>query len=147
MFNIFYVESIESYWAIIIPLAFAVNTPDKAFKRQAQLKVNEIAASSIHEGGGGGENADEMVEKEAKGALRASKKAETMKLVAERVNKATSDLQKGVKSAVLRRSTGAFFFCVGGGVAAYINIVSSRQELVCEQEIGACVWGRVEPKL
>ena len=48
-----YVENIESYWAIIIPLAFAVNTPDKAFKRQAQLKVNDIAASQ--ERGGGAE--------------------------------------------------------------------------------------------
>ncbi|GMI24037.1 hypothetical protein TeGR_g11498, partial [Tetraparma gracilis] len=44
LFNILYVKNIESYWAIIIPLAFAVNTPDKAFKRKAQLKVNDIAA-------------------------------------------------------------------------------------------------------
>ena len=37
--NLNAVESVEDYWAIIIPLALAVNMPDKAFKHQAQLKA------------------------------------------------------------------------------------------------------------
>ncbi|GMI34892.1 hypothetical protein TeGR_g1821 [Tetraparma gracilis] len=147
MFNFFYVEDIESYWAIIIPLAFAVNTPDKAFKRKAQLKVIDIAASQTGGGGEGKDGSAETDEKEGKGALRASKKAETMELVTTSMTTAASTVSKTVNTAVLRRSIGLFFIGVGAGSIAYVSTAVSQQQRECDAEFGTCVWERIEPKL
>jgi hypothetical protein len=49
--------------------------------------------------------------------------------------------------AKLRSVLGWFFLLVGVGMVTYITTVGGRQETVCEEEFGACVWGRMEPKL
>jgi hypothetical protein len=49
--------------------------------------------------------------------------------------------------ATLRRVLGWFFLLVGAGMITYVSTKGGRQEKLCEEEFGACVWGRMEPKL
>jgi Leucine-rich repeat (LRR) protein len=49
--------------------------------------------------------------------------------------------------AKLRRFLGWFFLLVGVGLVTYVSTVAGRQERVCKEEFGECVWGRMEPKL
>jgi hypothetical protein len=49
--------------------------------------------------------------------------------------------------AKLRSVLGWFFLLVGVVMVTYITTVGGRQETACEEEFGACVWGRMEPKL
>ncbi|GMI26831.1 hypothetical protein TeGR_g8519 [Tetraparma gracilis] len=52
---------------------------------------------------------------------------------------------RGVR--VLRMVLGWFFLLVGAGLVAYVSTKGGRQEKACEEELGACVWGRMDPKL
>jgi hypothetical protein len=47
----------------------------------------------------------------------------------------------------LRRFLGWFFLLVGVGLVTYVSTKGGRQEKLCEEELGTCVWGRMEPKL
>ncbi|GMI19178.1 hypothetical protein TeGR_g2222 [Tetraparma gracilis] len=47
----------------------------------------------------------------------------------------------------LRRFLGCFFLLVGVGLVTYVSTKGGRQEKACEEEFGACLWGRMEPKL
>jgi hypothetical protein len=49
--------------------------------------------------------------------------------------------------ATLRRVLGWFFFLFGAAALVYVNTTASRQGEMCEEEFGACVWERIEPKL
>ena len=134
-------ESIESYWAIIIPLAFAVNTPNKAFKRQAQLKVNDISAQ---ERGGerGGDGVAETDDRVGVGANQKSSSKVTMSM-----SVAVSAVSERVRRGTLRRRIGMFILGVGAGSMVYVSTAVGQQQKECEEEFGACVWERIEPKL
>jgi Leucine-rich repeat (LRR) protein len=47
----------------------------------------------------------------------------------------------------LRSVLGWFFLLVGVGLVAFFSTLRGRQEKACEDEFGACVWSRLEPKL
>ncbi|GMI24835.1 hypothetical protein TeGR_g6113 [Tetraparma gracilis] len=47
----------------------------------------------------------------------------------------------------LRRFLGWFFLLVGVGLVTYVSTRGGRQEKLCEEEFGECVWGQMEPKL
>jgi Leucine-rich repeat (LRR) protein len=49
--------------------------------------------------------------------------------------------------AKLRRFLGWFFLLVGVGLVTYVSTMGGRQGKACEEKFGACVWGRMEPKL
>ncbi|GMI33858.1 hypothetical protein TeGR_g2266, partial [Tetraparma gracilis] len=135
LFNTTVVKTVESYWPIIIPLAFAVNTPSKSFQRQAQLKVNEIApsiSSEEEEGGGGAPN------------LPSKPSAARLASV---LGDVKSKAKKKVDATILRRAIGLFFVITGGSVMAYSSGAASSQKEKCEAEFGVCVWERIEPKL
>ena len=42
---------------------------------------------------------------------------------------------------------GRIFFVLGAAIMVCINVAASHQRGVCEEEFGACVWGRMEHKL
>jgi hypothetical protein len=49
--------------------------------------------------------------------------------------------------ATLRRVLGWSFLLFGACMLVYVNTTASRQGEVCKGKFGACVWGRIEPKL
>ena len=42
---------------------------------------------------------------------------------------------------------GRIFFVLGAAIMVCINVVASHQRGVCEEEFGACAWGRIEHQL
>jgi hypothetical protein len=59
-----------------------------------------------------------------------------------------TDASLGIKGIeTLRRVLGCFFLLFGAAALVYVNTTASRQGEICEEEFGACVWERIEPKL
>jgi hypothetical protein len=72
----------------------------------------------------------------------------TMKdLVASMTVSQAAGLAKPKFIATLRRVLGWSFLLFGACMLVYINTTAGRQGVLCEGEFGACVWGRIEPKL
>ncbi|GMI27325.1 hypothetical protein TeGR_g10894 [Tetraparma gracilis] len=68
-------------------------------------------------------------------------------LVASTTVSQAAGLAKPKFIATLRRVLGWSFLLFGACMLVYINTTAGRQGGLCEGEFGACVWGRIEPKL
>jgi hypothetical protein len=142
VFNIFYVENPTSYWAIIVPLFFAVSLLNDAIKNQVLFKTAETAASEEVQVG----------KKPSRINVALHTPRKTSRKVVEAVfvngeNAVSEDLVKKesrVIKGTARKAVGVTFIIVG---AAFVSVIANGQHKVCEEELGACFWARMEPKL
>lgn len=118
------------------------NTP--ASKERIRLEMYKIKLETNRqkygsneekeEDGGGGKNAS-----------RSSRLAGNFSATFLNLANKKKALKRG--AAKMRQALGCFFALMGVGMLGYINTRASQLSKVCEEELGACVWGRIEPKL